>query len=101
MASRYSSALVLMPRLTTSKPAPSIIIDTRFWPMSWISPFTVPMTNVPWRGAPLSIKSGRRIAMPSFMALAAINTSGTKRIPSRKSLPTMSMPGTSPSVITS
>ena len=90
-----------MPRLITSKPAPSIIIETRFLPMSWMSPLTVPITMVPTRGAPLSISSGLRIAMPAFMALAASSTSGTNRMPSRKSMPTMRMPSTSALVSTS
>ena len=36
--------------------------------------------------------------MPPFMALADFSTSGTKRMPSRKSMPTMRMPSTSASV---
>ena len=32
--------------------------------------------------------------MPPFIALAAISTSGTNRMPSRKSTPTMRMPST-------
>jgi hypothetical protein len=63
--------------------------------MSWMSPLTVPITILPMRGAPVSASSGFRIAMPPFIALAAISTSGTKRMPSRKSLPTMVMPPTS------
>ena len=35
--------------------------------------------------------------MPAFIALAASRTSGTNRIPSRKSMPTMRMPSTSAS----
>ena len=38
--------------------------------------------------------------MPPFMALAASSTSGTNRMPSRKSTPTMVMPPTSASVST-
>src|ERR1700728_2561553 len=38
-AARYLSTGLLMPRSMTSKPAPSSIIDTRFLPMSWISPY--------------------------------------------------------------
>ena len=90
-----------MPRLTTLKPAPSIIIATRFLPMSWMSPLTVPMTIVPICGAPVSASSGRRISMPAFIALAAISTSGTNSTPSRKSAPTTSMPATRTFVSTS
>ena len=50
---------LLMPRSTTSNPAPSSIIATRFFPMSWMSPFTVPITTVPMRCAPVSASSGR------------------------------------------
>ena len=87
-----------MPRSMTSKPAPSIIMATRFLPMSWMSPLTVPMTILPRRGAPVAISNGRRMDMPAFMELAASSTSGTNRMPSRKSMPTMRMPSTSASV---
>src|SRR5712691_2385124 len=86
-----------MPMLITSKPAPSSIIATRFFPMSWMSPFTVPITTLPIREAPVSASSGRRISMPAFIAFAASNTSGTNRIPSRKSIPTIRIPSTSAS----
>ncbi len=43
-------------------------------------------------GAPVSASSGRRISIPAFIAFAASSTSGTKRMPSRKSIPTMRMP---------
>ena len=69
--------------------------------MSWMSPLTVPITILPMRGAPVAASSGRRIAMPAFIALADISTSGTNRMPSRKSTPTMRMPSTSALVSTS
>ena len=62
--------------------------------MSWMSPFTVPITTLPMGSAPVSASSGRRISMPAFMALADSSTSGTNRMPSRKSMPTMRMPST-------
>ena len=93
-AARNLSASVLMPRSKTSKPAPSSIIPTRFLPMSWMSPLTVPITTLPIGWAPVSASSGRRIAMPAFIALAARRTSGTNRIPSRKSIPTIFIPAT-------
>jgi hypothetical protein len=37
------------------------------------------------------------MAMPAFIAFAASRTSGTNRMPSRKSMPTMRMPSTSAS----
>ena len=86
-----------MPRSITSKPAPSIIMPTRFLPISWISPLTVPMTILPTGLAPVSARIGLRRAMPAFIALADISTSGTNRIPSRKSTPTIVMPATSAS----
>src|SRR5712691_10707927 len=89
-----------MPMLITSKPAPSSIIATRFFPMSWMSPFTVPITTLPIREAPVSASSGRRISMPAFIAFAASNTSGTNRIPSRKSIPTIRIPSTNASFST-
>ncbi len=65
--------------------------------MSWMSPLTVPMTILPIGGTPVSASSGRRISMPPFIELAASSTSGTNRMPSRKSMPTMRMPSTSAS----
>ncbi len=65
--------------------------------MSWMSPLTVPMTTLPTGSAPVSASSGRRIAIPAFIALAARRTSGTNRMPSRKSIPTIFMPATSAS----
>ena len=65
--------------------------------MSWMSPFTVPITILPIGGTPVSASSGRRISMPPFIAFAASSTSGTNRIPSRKSMPTIRMPSTRPS----
>ena len=65
--------------------------------MSWMSPLTVPITTLPIGSAPVSASSGRRIAMPAFIAFAASSTSGTNRIPSRKSMPTIFMPATSAS----
>ncbi len=39
--------------------------------------------------------------MPAFIEFAASSTSGTKRMPSRKSMPTMRIPSTSALVSTS
>ena len=68
--------------------------------MSWMSPLTVPITILPCLGAPVAASSGRRMNMPAFIALADSSTSGTNRMPSRKSSPTMRMPSTSASVST-
>ena len=94
IASRKFSTGLLMPMLCTSNPAPSSIMLTRFLPISWISPFTVPITTVPIVSAPVSANRGRRIAIPPFIALADIRTSGTNKIPSRKSMPTIRIPST-------
>ena len=89
-----------MPMSITSKPAPSHIIPTRFLPMSWMSPLTVPITALPRGGAPVSASSGRNIAIPPFIEFAESKTSGTNKIPSRKSMPTMRIPSTSASLRT-
>ena len=68
--------------------------------MSWMSPLTVPITIFPMGSTPVSARSGRRISMPPFIALAASSTSGTNRMPSRKSMPTMRIPSTSASFST-
>ena len=68
--------------------------------MSWMSPLTVPITTLPIRSTPVSASSGRRIAIPAFIAFAASRTSGTKRMPSRKSIPTIRIPPTSASFST-
>ena len=96
-AARYLLTSVLIPRSTTSKPAPSIIIATKFLPMSWMSPLTVPITTFPTDSAPVSARRGRKIAIPPFIAFAESRTSGTNKIPSRKSMPTILMPSTSAS----
>src|SRR5579871_2823662 len=62
-----------------------------------MSPLTVPITILPMGSTPVSASRGRRISIPPFMALAASSTSGTNRMPSRKSMPTIRMPSTRPS----
>ena len=99
-ASRYFVTSLLIPKSTTSKPAPSIIIPTRFFPISCMSPLTVPMTIFPTLGAPVAIRSGFKIAIPPFIEFADNRTSGTKSIPSLKSFPTIVIPPTSASVRT-
>src|SRR5947208_3273497 len=42
-----ASGATSRPRLTTLNPAPSSIMATRFLPMSWRSPWAVPMTTTP------------------------------------------------------
>ena len=99
-APKNSSTSVLMPKSITSKPAPSSIIPTRFLPISWMSPLTVPITILPIGSAPVSASKGRRISIPAFIALAERRTSGTNKIPSRKSIPTILMPSTRASLRT-
>ena len=76
-ASTYFSAETSTPKSTTSKPAPSNIIFTKFFPISCKSPFTVPIATVPIFFTPVSINLGRRILIPVCIARAAIKTSGT------------------------
>ena len=94
------STLWSTPMSWTSKPAPSAIMQTRFFPMSWRSPRTVPINSTPVRDTPLSfeLSSGLSTAIPAFMARAAISTSGTYRTLCLKSSPTTLMPAIKPSV---
>ena len=69
--------------------------------MSCISPFTVPISMFPRRGAPVSASKGFNMAIPPFIAFAANKTSGTNSIPSRKSIPTIRIPSTKALVSTS
>ena len=87
------------PRSITSKPALSNIIPTRFLPMSWRSPLTVPITMVPSVGRSVSAINGLTMAIPAFMARAAINTSGTNISPFLNFSPTTFMPLNNPSLI--
>ena len=73
---RNLSAETSMPRSTTSRPAPCAIIFTRFLPMSWRSPFTVPSSILPTGFTPAFTSSGFRMSMLWFIARAAIRTSG-------------------------
>ena len=66
------------PRSITSKPADSIIMMTRFLPMSCRSPATVPMIILPMLPTPPSDSRGLSTSTPFFMALAATSISGTK-----------------------
>src|SRR4029077_15670376 len=52
------SGATFTPRSWTVKPAPSSMMLTRFLPMSWTSPLTVPMTNVPIGFGPVSAGGG-------------------------------------------
>src|SRR6202795_4512068 len=52
------------------------------------------MTILPIGSTPVSASNGRRISIPPFIEFAASKTSGTNRMPSRKSMPTMRMPST-------
>ena len=47
IASTNFSGGTCTPRSITSKPAPSSMMLTRFLPMSWTSPLTVPIRNLP------------------------------------------------------
>jgi hypothetical protein len=78
ISSTNFSGATLTPRSTTVKPAPSSMMLQRFLPMSWTSPLTVPMRNVPTWAAPVSASSGRRMSSAPCIARAAMSISGTK-----------------------
>ena len=59
-------------------PAPSSMMLQRFLPMSWTSPLTVPIKNVPTVLTPVSASIGRRMSSAPCIARAAISISGTK-----------------------
>ena len=76
-ASTNCVADTLVPRSMTSMLAPFHIMPTRFLPMSWRSPWTVPMTAV-WAGLiPALTKSGSSSTSASFIARALTSISGT------------------------
>ena len=66
------------PMSITWKPAPSSMMLTRFLPMSWTSPFTVPIRKVPTVSAPVWARSGRRTSRAPDIARPAMSISGTK-----------------------
>ena len=81
IASTNRSPGTLMPRSITSNPAPSNITSQSFFPTSWMSPATVPMTNRPIVSTPAAAIKGRMIVMAPCMALAAISISGRNTSP--------------------
>ena len=85
------SAETSMPILMTSKPQPSSMEATRFLPMSWRSPFTVPMTTLPMLVASCPAMSGFSSSSPAFIARPAISNWGTKALPSWNRWPTSDM----------
>ena len=72
------SGAACTPMSITWKPAPSSMMLTRFLPMSWTSPLTVPMRNVPTVSAPVWASRGRRMSSAPDIALPAMSISGTK-----------------------
>ena len=82
------------PRSVTSRPAPPSMMLTRFFPMSWTSPSTEPMTALPAllaEGSPASW--GLRTSSPNCMVFAAISIWGMKTLFALKSAPISSMAG--------
>jgi len=77
-ASTNFSGATSAPRSVISNPPPSSMEATMFFPISWRSPFTVPITTRPAGSAPLEARSGRISASAAFMARAARRSSGTK-----------------------
>ena len=80
-----------------SMPFPSIIIRTRFLPISCMSPFTVPIQAFPSGSAASPERSGFKRAVPAFIARAATNTSGTNTSSFLNFSPMMFIPLKSPS----
>src|ERR1017187_1818740 len=93
-ASMKRSGATSAPRSITSKPPPSSIDATRFFPMSCRSPLTVPITTRPTGSAPAAASNGRTIALDAFIARAESSISGTKSSSHSKRRPTSSMAGT-------
>jgi len=91
------SGATCTPRSMTSKPAPSSMMFTRFFPMSWTSPLTVPIRNLPMVSTPVSASRGRSTSMAPAMARPAISISGTKKSPRSNRAPTSSNDGISES----
>ena len=91
------SGATFTPRSITWKPAPSSMMLQRFLPMSWTSPLTVPIRNVPTSAMPVSASSGRRMSSAPCIARAAISISGTKKSPRSNRAPTSSSDGISAS----
>ena len=81
------------PRSITSKPAPSSMMLTRFLPMSWTSPLTVPIRNFPTVWTPVSASSGRSRSIAPAIARPAMSISGTKKSPRSNRAPTSSSDG--------
>jgi hypothetical protein len=75
---------------------PSIIISTRFFPMSWRPSFTVPITTLPRACTPADTSYGFKTAAPTFIALEATSTSGTKMSLFLNFSPMISIAGMSP-----
>jgi len=71
------STLISTPRSITLNPAPSNIIITRFFPMSCISPLTVPIRIVPLSSISSSFRRGLIISKANFTVLAETSISGT------------------------
>ena len=95
-----SSGLVSTPKSCTINPAPLIIMMHKFFPISCKSPFTVPIITVPTGGISDSERIGSICAIPAFIALAEIRTSGTKIILSLNFIPTIAIPAIKPSSMT-
>ena len=65
--------------------------------MSWTSPLTVPIKNLPMVWTPVSASSGRSRSIAPAIARPAISISGTKKSPRSKRAPTSSSEGISAS----
>ena len=90
-----------LPRSTISKPAVSIIILTRFFPISWVSPSTTPITAFFLLSGSSSGRCGFNTFNPAYMASEQSRTSVTKYSSSSNRTLVRFMPSISPSMIPS
>ena len=102
-ASTNRSGATSTPRSWTSKPDVASIIPTRFLPISWMSPLTVPITTRPRTRRTVAWRciSGSSTATAFCIARAASIMSGRNSSPRPNCSPTCDNPGTNPSSIAS
>ncbi len=99
IASTNFSGGMSTPRSITSKPALRRIMQTKFFPISCRSPWTVPITITPADFMSSPLTAGLTTSTPAFIALADIITSGTNISPSLNFVPTIFIPAIKPSLI--
>ncbi len=85
-----------LPRSYTVYPEPRRKAHTTCFPISWMSPCTVPMTTTPLVGTPPPDRSGSNTFIPSSMAWEAASTWGRNILPSLNRLLMLTIPRPSP-----